>query len=70
MGRQARKINADWDTKDNHSYEAVQLEVLMDIRSQLQRLNNLLHCHNFVDIPKKLERIARHTVKPKRRKLT
>lgn len=68
MSREFSKINVDWNTKGNNSYDAVQLEVLMDIRSQLMRLNTLLHCHNFVDIPKKLERIARHTVKPKRRK--
>lgn len=68
MAREGNKINVDWNTKGNNSYDAVQLEVLMDIRSQLQRLNTLLHCSNFVDIPKKLERIARHTVKPKRKK--
>lgn len=45
-----------------------QLAVLMDIRDEMKRLNEVLHCHNFLNMPSKLERIARNTSKPKRRK--
>lgn len=41
------------------SYEAAQLTVLMDIRDELQRLNELLHCHNFTGLPAVLRRIDR-----------
>lgn len=52
----------------SHSWESIHSALLMDIRDELKRLNGLLHCANFVDIPRRLERIARNTTKPKRRK--
>jgi hypothetical protein len=39
----------------------------MDIRDELQKLNALLHCSNFRNIPAKLERIARNTTKKKKK---
>lgn len=50
------------------SYEAAQMILLMDIRGQLRKLNNLLHCANFTAIPSTLRAIAAHTKrrKPKR----
>ncbi|MGB7158160.1 MAG: hypothetical protein WBD40_08850 [Tepidisphaeraceae bacterium] len=58
------------------------LAVLMDIRDELQAMNKtqsaalvelqsiggLLRCQNAMDIPRKLERIARNTSKPRRRR--
>ena len=43
------------------------LAVLMDIRDELKRISAVLNCSNCLDIPRKLERIARNTSKPKRR---
>jgi hypothetical protein len=68
-----RRKNVDWSVGDDSGvYPSVRhgvfVALLMDIRDELQRLNGLLHCHNFLDVPRKLERIARNTVKPKKRK--
>jgi hypothetical protein len=40
----------------------------MDLRDEMKRLNNLLHCQNFLAIPYHLERIRLNTRKPKKRK--
>jgi hypothetical protein len=50
------------------SYDQAQLAVLMDIRDEMKRLNQLLHCNNFMGIPYKLDRISANTHRPKRRK--
>lgn len=42
-----------WDTA------RIQAAVLMDIRDELQKLNALLHCHNFTGIPTTLRSIRR-----------
>lgn len=44
-----------------------QLAVLMDIREELKLMNLRLQCSEFISIPKKLDRIARNTAKPKRK---
>jgi len=62
------KTDVDWQTGDNNSYEAVTLEVLMDVRRELKRLNELLYCPNFVGIPQDLREIKRNTKKPAKRK--
>ena len=56
------------DGSRTHSWESIQTAVLMDIREELKMLNRLLHCSHFVDIPRRLERIARNTAKPKRKR--
>lgn len=64
--RNQSRINGDWTTpKDGFTWEHAGIEVLMDIRGELQRLNALLHCHNFVRIPHVLDKIESNT---KRRK--
>jgi hypothetical protein len=67
-----RQKDANWQVAEQdgrvESWEAAQVAVLMDIRDELKRLNSLLHCGNFIAIPSKLERIARNTVKPRKRK--
>lgn len=44
------------------------LSVLMDLRDELKRLNSLLHCSNFVDIPRILRTIRRNTTRRRPRK--
>lgn len=65
-----RKKDIEWDVAEKDgsvpTWERAQLAVLMDIRDELQRLNRLLHCQNFVAIPRKLDAIARKL--PTRRK--
>lgn len=56
------------DANGKYSNEVAMLACLMDIRDELKRLNSLLHCNNFMMIPHKLDRIARNTVKPRRRR--
>jgi hypothetical protein len=64
MAVNTRHKDADWElpTTDEgriKSWDYVQIAVLMDIRDELQRLNSLLHCHNFQQIPHTLKRIDR-----------
>ncbi len=42
--------------------------VLMDIRSELQQLNGLLRCPNFLSMPGELRAIRRNTATRRRRK--
>lgn len=74
----ARHRNKDWNlggdesggiSRDvNHTH--IQTAVLMDIREELQKLNALLHCQNFIDIPRKLDRIAAKLPTRRKRKAT
>lgn len=58
-----------WKNDDGtYTADAVTWSLLMDIRRELRQLNQLLRCPNFLDIPSKLDRIARNTAKPKRKK--
>ena len=50
------------------SYDGIQIALLMDIREELRRLNTLFHCHNAIDIPNILRKIAKNTTKPKRKR--
>lgn len=67
-----RKKNISWSLRTNANgtttIEAVQVAVLMDLRDELQKLNTLLNCQNFIDIPAILRTIRRNTTKPRRRK--
>lgn len=67
--RRSNRIDVEWETPDANSFtwETVGVEVLMDIRRELKRLNALLACPNFVGIPETLRGIRRNTAKPKRR---
>ncbi len=65
------RANQNWATPQGTDFrwEHVSIEVLMDIRDELRRLNVLLHCHNFVRIPQALDLIGRNTKRqPKKRK--
>jgi hypothetical protein len=63
----ARHQNVNWPLPENQmeSWQQVEVAVLMDIRDELQRLNTLLRCPNFQQIPAHLETIKRNTAKPK-----
>jgi len=62
-----RRKNVDWDIGDDLTWDKVKLAVLMDIRDELQTLNRLLGCSNFVNIPNVLIAIKANTAKPKRK---
>lgn len=62
--------NMNWATEiyGEATHELAQIAVLMDIRSELMKLNQLLHGQNFTSIPSKLDKIAKNTTKPRRKK--
>ena len=59
--------DAEWNINDNRgttTWEKVPIAVLMDIRDEaklirleLEKMNGLLHCPNFIEIPQRLNRI-------------
>lgn len=48
------------------TWEQVQVALLMDIRDELKRLNNVLQCPNFIAVPSKLD-LIRQELKEVRR---
>lgn len=70
--KRARHANVTWNFPTTAagniaSWEFVQIAVLMDLRDELQRLNRLLHCPNFIAIPRKLDAIHRKIPTQRRR---
>ena len=65
MTRNPNRVNAEWRTRDGNDFtwEQVVVEVLMDVRKELQRLNSVLQCPNFIAVPSKLDRIEKNTRK-------
>lgn len=65
-----RKKNANWNLNVNDDGSVPQMDahlaVLMDIRDEMQRLNRLLHCSNFIGIPRELANITKNTRKPRK----
>jgi hypothetical protein len=59
MDRKQKDWNwsTDPDAFGKYSYEAAQLQVLMDVRDELKRLNNVLQCPNFIAVPSILRRV-------------
>lgn len=68
--RNKKRSDADWNTPTDtgFTWQHVEVELLMDIRDELKRLNELLNCHNFIRIPTVLDSIYRNTRKPVKRK--
>lgn len=63
-----REKNANWAVRDrtgNIYNQGAHLAVLMDIRDELQSLNSLLRCSNFMGIPHDLRLIRKNTTKRK-----
>lgn len=65
MEKMMRQCDVTWEPPNSWDY--VNLQVLMDIRGELKRLNGLLNCHNFTSIPHTLSAIKRNTTKRRRR---
>jgi len=65
MVNDTRHKNASWDLTDI-SWQTVPIAVLMDIRDELQRLNNFLDCTQFRAIPRELRKIRTNTTKKQR----
>jgi len=77
-----RKKNADWLVYDKNGncwqtaqYGSIQVALLMDIRDELQKLNRVFECRNFLSIPDTLMSIranaiviAKNTKKAKRKR--
>lgn len=77
MGKFVRSDHCrDWDwqlwQEDNGGFgnDQVTHAILMDIRRELRRLNNVIQCTNFIRIPAVLDEIKRNTKKRKRPKPT
>ena len=66
--------NANWDLANPNgeigTWEKAGIAVLMDIRDELQTLNHVLRCPNFLAIPNKLEAIRRNTAKTRKRRVS
>lgn len=64
----ARHGRGDWSLpQEGLNWDHVQVAVLMDLRDELQKLNRLLACPNFVAIPQILRDIKKNTTKRKRK---
>ena len=61
----ARHKDVKWSMPDVDAWPVANLATLMDIRDELKALNQLLHCHEFMEIPWKLRAIVKNTEKPK-----
>lgn len=62
MAVNRRRANEQWmpaEPDGSISWDRVDTALLMDIRDELQRLNALLHCHNFTGMPTTLKSIRR-----------
>jgi hypothetical protein len=73
MGDTRRK-DKDWIVTDDNTgarignWAQVQVALLMDLRDELKKLNALLHCHNFVEIPSILRKLERNTKKKRKKR--
>ncbi len=69
MAIDRRKKDLRWNVADgdgntyNDIKDGVSVAVLMDIRDELQRLNQLLHCQNFQNVPRELRAMHRELAK-------
>jgi len=66
----ARHKDKDWNLPEHKldTWEQVQCAILMDIRAELKRLNEVLHCPNFLRIPHDLDAIRLNTKRRRKRK--
>lgn len=54
----ARRKDVNWNIPEGTpSVDQAILAVVMDLRDELQKLNKLLHCWRFIEIPSTLKRI-------------
>jgi ABC-type transporter Mla MlaB component len=65
----ARSKDFNWTLPDtHHTYDSASLAVLMDLRDELKRLNNLLNCPNALEIPTILRKIRANTTKKRKKR--
>jgi hypothetical protein len=73
----ARYKDFDWNLPEGvknakggmeHGWQSIHSALLMDIRDELKRLNSLLYCPNFLQIPYHLEAIRQNTKKKRCKK--
>lgn len=65
----ARHQNAEWNLPEKPgTWTEVQVAILMDIRSELRKLNGIIGCTNFTEIPRILRAIQKNTTKRKYKK--
>lgn len=64
--------NFDWhlhtSASGRYEWDHIHASLLMDIRAELQKLNAVFACQNFLDVPNLLRAINKNTRKPKKRK--
>lgn len=58
-----RTFNLSNSSGEIASWSAAQLAALYDIRDELKRLNDLLYCRSFIEIPAILRAVKRNTTK-------
>lgn len=66
-----RKKDIQWRVRDQDgevTFDGAQLAVLMDLRDELKKLNVLLHCRNFTNLPAQIRGLRRDLAPKKRRK--
>lgn len=64
LSKMSKHKNVRWDLpKQVDSWQQVEVAVLMDIRDELQKLNRLLGCSNFINMPRTLSRIDKRLAK-------
>jgi hypothetical protein len=73
MATDRYKRNCDWYVEMESgtyygSYDHAILAVLMDVRGELRKLNGLLACPNFAEVPWTLKAIKANTAKPRKAK--
>lgn len=65
-----RTKNWDWNDKPdkagNYTWAQAQVSVLQDIRDELQQLNRIIGCPNFIAVPEILRGIKRNTGKKRK----
>jgi hypothetical protein len=64
----ARHKRHDWNLPElSLTWDHAHMAVLMDIRDELENLNRLFRCQNFLGIPASLQRLELNTRKRKRK---
>ena len=77
MASPTRKFRqADWDVRidsNGHikSFDEVQISILLDLRDLLEQIDlsmRAFRCSNFLEVPRKLDKIEENTRRPEKRK--
>ncbi len=68
-----RRKDTNWnigtaDPDGRYTFDQIQTSILMDIRDELKRLNDVLHYQNFLEIRSILRIIRNNTAKPRKKR--